>query len=142
MLHIYIDRANIDCSYAINNLYKPIYLEIVERFEKIPVNKLGNTLHAYWLSSQKYGLYHDNRISTKISSLIKSPAIFNNLYPSLKINLFLNLLIYTSNARCQDTELIYFIYTSIQNILDTIPSSQFLTFALYFSRNNSTPIEF
>lgn len=107
--NIYAKRKLHNYSYLINSIYKPLYEEIVKRFDEMDSFTLSACLFNYWRNSNLYGIYCTGELVRKLKDLLRNTEYFNGINSVTASFLIQNVLSLLSHIRKID-----------QNVIDSV----------------------
>jgi hypothetical protein len=130
LLVSYDKRIVHDYFYMVNNIYKPFYEELIDRFDKFDFFYLQDFIFHYYIQSHYYGMYCDARILDKSLELVRNTE---KIPGKIKIKLLSTILYICKESGFINSELVEGIYNSIKPNLDSLDYSSLLRYANAFS---------
>ena len=133
--NIYSKRILFNQNYIVDNIYKPLYDEVISRFDHFDSKTCSYFLFNYWRNSGLHGLYCDGRLRDKLFTKMKDFEFFDSTDPITRSFLIQNILSYLSHARQLDDECIKSIILLEKRFRKELSPKFYLRIVTYLSRS-------
>lgn len=132
--NFYIKRKLYNFDYLLNSIYKPLYHEIVKRFDFIDPFTLSLSLFNYWRNSTINGLYCTNELPEKLKALLSKKDYFTNIDPKTRSFLIQNIISLLSYTRKLDEQSIHALLELEKIFSDSLGEVFYMRIINYLSR--------
>ena len=128
--------------YMINDIFKPLYLELVKRFDTIDTLAKSTFLLNYWRNSTFFGMFCDGSLPDKLKNMLNQKKYFSTLDPKSRNFLIVNTISYLSHARQLDDETMNKLIQLLNQFPNDFNENSYCVIMIYISKHSSIDLFF
>ena len=132
--NIYAKRKIYHNDYILNSIFKPLYHEIITRFDNFDPLTLSIILFNYWRNSSLNGLYCTNELPEKLKTLLSNKDYFTTIDQKTRSFLIQNIISLLSYTRKLDEQSINSLLELERKFGDSLSEVFYMRITNYLSR--------